>query len=88
MLKDHNTVTPLRLELAAPLSQVKHSTTDPLPHIVGLKTLLQQGISEQVFYGNIVYKFKRIVGPPKRIAYMRHSAPTMVSSLSCKITIF
>ena len=29
---------------------------------IGLKTLLQQGISEPIFYGNLVYKFKRIVG--------------------------
>ena len=27
----------------------------------GLKTLLQQGISEPIFYGDLVYKFKRIV---------------------------
>ena len=27
-----------------------------------LKTLLQQGISEPIFYGDLVYKFKRIVG--------------------------
>ena len=25
---------------------------------------LQQGISEPIFYGNLVYKFKRIVGKP------------------------
>ena len=31
---------------------------------IGLKTLLQQGISEPIFHGNIVYKFKRIVGKP------------------------
>ena len=31
---------------------------------VGLKTLLQQGISEFIFYGDLVYKFKRIVGKP------------------------
>ena len=30
-----------------------------------LKTLLQQGISDPVFYGNLVYKFKIIVGKPK-----------------------
>ena len=30
MLKDHNAVTPVRLELAAPPSRVKHSTTEPL----------------------------------------------------------
>ena len=28
---------------------------------IGLKTLLQQGISEPTFYGDLVYKFKRIV---------------------------
>ena len=30
----------------------------------GLKTLLQQGISEPIFSGDLVYKFKRIVGKP------------------------
>ena len=29
---------------------------------IGLKTILQQGISEPIFYGDLVYKFKRIVG--------------------------
>ena len=29
---------------------------------IGLKTLLQQGILEPIFYGDLVYKFKRIVG--------------------------
>ena len=31
---------------------------------IGLKTLLQQGISELIFYGDLVYKFKRYVGKP------------------------
>ena len=31
---------------------------------IGLKTLLQQGISEPIFYGNLVYKLKLIVGEP------------------------
>ena len=31
---------------------------------IGLKTLLQQGISEPLFYGDLVYKFKRIYGKP------------------------
>ena len=31
----------------------------------GLKTLLQQGISEPIFYGDLVYKIKkRVVGKP------------------------
>ena len=29
---------------------------------IGLQTLLQQGILEPIFYGDLVYKFKRIVG--------------------------
>ena len=31
---------------------------------IGLKTLLQHGISEPIFYGDLFYKFKRIVGKP------------------------
>ena len=31
---------------------------------IGIKALLQQGISEPIFYINLVYKFKRIVGKP------------------------
>ena len=31
---------------------------------ISLKTLLQQGMSEPVFYGDLVYKFKRIFGKP------------------------
>ena len=31
---------------------------------IGLKTLLQQGISEPILYCDLVYKFKRIVGKP------------------------
>ena len=35
-----------------------------LKYNIGYKTLLQQGISELVFYGDLVYKFKIIVGKP------------------------
>ena len=31
---------------------------------IGLKTLLQQVISQPIFYGDLVYKFKRFVGKP------------------------
>ena len=31
---------------------------------IGLKTLLQQGISEPTFYGDLFYKFKHIVEKP------------------------
>ena len=33
-------------------------------YIIGLKTLLKQCISEPLFYGDLVYKFKRIVVKP------------------------
>ena len=33
-------------------------------HNIRLKTLLQQGISEPIFYGDLLYKFKQIVGKP------------------------
>ena len=31
---------------------------------IGLKTLLQQGIPEPIFCGDLVYQYKRIVGNP------------------------
>ena len=31
---------------------------------MGLKTLLQKGISEPIFYGDLVYRFRRVVGRP------------------------
>ena len=36
-------------------------------YMIGLITLLQHGISEPIFYGDLVYKFKRIVGKPNFI---------------------
>ena len=36
MLKDHNAVTPVRLELAALRSRVKHSTTEPLRSLLSV----------------------------------------------------
>ena len=34
LAQGHNTVTPVRIEPAAPLSRVKHSTTEPLGSLV------------------------------------------------------
>ena len=46
-------------------SKFYHSHSELIvKYTIGLKTLLQQGISEPIFYGNLVYKFKRIVGKP------------------------
>ena len=39
---------------------------------IGLKTLLQLGISELIFYGDLVYKFKRIIGKLSKGAKIRN----------------
>ena len=46
LAQGHNTVTPMRLEPAAPWSQVKHSTTEPLRSGQGLETDLRRHIDE------------------------------------------
>ena len=43
----------------------------------GLKTPLQQGISEPIFYGDLVYKFKRIVGKPNLSDQFKKSSKTL-----------
>ena len=48
-----------------PFSKFYHRHSELIvKYNIGLKTLLQQGISEPIFYGDLVYKFKRIVGKP------------------------
>ena len=46
-----------------------NSQTSPAGHYeliskfnVGLKTLLREGLSEPEFYGDLVYKFKKLIG--------------------------
>ena len=47
------------------LSKFNHRHSELIvEYNIGLKTLLQHGISEPIFYGDLVYKFKRIVGTP------------------------
>ena len=62
MLKDHNVVTPVRLESATPRSPVKHSTTVPLRSLfeggaadIVLLTakLLKQGYKYHKFYHSV-----------------------------------
>ena len=61
---------------------------------IGLKTLMQQGISEPIFYGDLVYKFKRIVGKPnfsdqfKKIVkrYIRFGATGLSAVCDCGIS--
>ena len=38
---------------------------------IGLKTLLQQGISEHIFYCDLMYKFKRIIVKPNFIDQLK-----------------
>ena len=40
LAQGHKAVTPVRLELAAPLSRVKHSTTEPLPFLLNYDVFL------------------------------------------------
>ena len=42
----------------------KNMTDERMDRRTTNRTLLQQGISEPIFYGDLVYKFKRIVGKP------------------------
>ena len=64
---------------------------------VGLKSLLHQGLSEPEFYGDLVYKFKKIMGRTdfsdhfekerhKRIGYdlivMRHSTCLVINPIT------
>ena len=35
-----------------------------MSYLLWHNSIMQQGISEPVFYGDLVYKFKRIVGKP------------------------
>ena len=49
-------------KIRKPFSKFYHRHSELfVKHIIGLKNLLQQGISEPIFYGDLVYKFKRIV---------------------------
>ena len=45
---------------------------------IGLKTLLQQGISESIFYGDLVYKFKRIVRKPNFSDQIQKDSKTLL----------
>ena len=55
---------------------------------IGLKTL-QQGISEPIFYGDLIYKFKRIVGKVSKGAKFRNrynQAPHPTQDTNGKVT--
>ena len=52
-----------KIRKAFPIFYHRHSELI-VKYNIGLKTLLQQGISEPIFYGDIIYKSKIIVGKP------------------------
>ena len=54
-----------------------------LKYNIGLKTLLQQGISEPIFYSDLVYKFKRIVGKPNFSHQFKKIVKRYISWISC-----
>ena len=52
-------------KIRKPFCKVYHRHSELIvKYNFGLKTLLQQGISDHIFYGYLVHKFKRIVGKP------------------------
>ena len=63
MLKDHNAVTPVRLEPVAPRSPVKHSTTEPLHYPISFYimfwVLIEMDLSSTITYV-LVEKYKKI----------------------------
>ena len=51
------------LKIRKAFSKLYHRDSELIvKYNIGLKTLLQQGISEPIFYGDLVYKFNIIVG--------------------------
>ena len=51
------------INFAKPFSKLYRRYSDLISKFkVGLKSLLRQGLSEPEFYGDLVYKLKKIVG--------------------------
>ena len=69
LLKDNNAVTPVRLKPAAPQSQVKHSTTEPLRSLKQMLKLMDKKIS------TILHTIMRI--PPTVLTSSHKSTPTL-----------
>ena len=65
----HNVIDIIKFEKAFSKFYHRHSELI-VKYNIGLKFLLQQGISEPIFYGDLVYKFKRIVGKPNSKAVL------------------
>ena len=60
-------------KIRKPFSKFYHRHSELIvKYSIRLKTLPQQGISEPIFYGDLVYKFKRIVGKPNSSAQFKN----------------
>ena len=59
ILSHHEILVPIGLDVKVNLT--RHWILKSI-HSVGLKSLLHQGLSEPEFYGDLVYKFKKIRG--------------------------
>ena len=56
---------------------------------VGLKTLLQKGLSEPKFYGDLIYKFRKIVGKTNFSGQLNNmSLATKSLQLGCNLDIY
>ena len=62
LLKDHNTVTPVRLEPVALRSRVKHYTTSHCAPIKKFKNNLDPGQATMVVFPDIMYTFRNTQG--------------------------
>ena len=54
-----------------------------------METVLQHGISEPIFYGDLVYRFKRIIGKVRNRAKIRNrynQAPHLTQDTNGKVT--
>ena len=57
----------LKQKIASSIDKSRQQSRDSeliVKYNIELKTHLQQGISEPIYYGDLVYKFIRIVGKP------------------------
>ena len=54
---------------------------------VGLKTLLSEGLSEPEFYGDLVYKFKKLIGSNDFFLFSSEKIITRYRCISYKLNV-
>ena len=55
---------------------------------VGLKTLLLQGLSESEFYGDLVYKFRKIIGKNDFLPALNPACSSAIISSAWGLSLF